>query len=486
MKDEELDQLLERVGAIDLLSSDYNWERQQLAKLLWSCGRVRVRVERRLIVEALPEEIQRTLERDEHNDMTDIELIVVSCLDQPDGLKLLIKSVAAREGRSIPFHKVCLFLLSLDRMYNGAQIRRLRALLTGMKVENALLAELYRFSTPFSSDDYWQYPRRLENQDQIIAWVLDRLNKAPVLQQGRGIPALLAFVERMATRTEDKAAQTRLRTWVEQDGVRAWQVEMETVMTFRQQVEEEAAPPIPAAEAFSPSLMIELGELDEQRMIEPEALDEQSLERFEVKAAWLKYGPEETACVQLEVPEEYKTCDQNTILELLDKHLLDELGDHKTIEFFLPRALFHLKVDEWKMPSEQPGEADAAGKTLGEFHRVIIRSSERFVRPISRAKEIWKENWERIKHLQPEEDVIKWLSTMQEYNGESLYSMLVDEKKVVLWLLVPPFTVDPKDKRQVFYYMLRAGIPVALWLKEPAGWLKEAVNNPEKEPTFRR
>lgn len=447
---------LEKVRATDFEPPD-RWD---LTNWLLKCQNMDRKEARMRIINDLPEQIRTSRSRDDQNDKFDIRGIVDACLNYSGGLKELMSILSAVENNSEQLQDVENYLGSfLQKKHIIApdpeaekQIEQLTSLIVGMQgfINAGDLEQVYHASAPQLnfSDTTWRYP-----QDPHLAHVVDRilhhLNVAPASRLR--ISPILIFVERLACWTQDKQEQQKLRTWVDMwidnQAVPAWQVKAEAISALRRQPAEDIGYPIQPAEPFSPSLMIQL-----------EPLDNQNLNQFTVKA-WLKYGQEDTACQSLEVPPE-QIFDPISILELLEIWL-DELDANGTIEFFLPRRLFNLRVDEWKMPSEQ-------GKTLGVLYRVVLRSSERFVRPISRVKGTWKENWRRIKNLQPGEDVIKWLSDIQEYDGESLFYKLTDENKFVLWLLLSPFTIDPDDKRLVFFNMLKAGTPIALWLKEPA------------------
>jgi hypothetical protein len=448
MQTDVLDQLLEQVSTIDLLAPESSEELQQLVSLLWACEHLKSRNKRNLVLEALPQDIQKAMNRDNDNDYTDIELILRTCLDYPDGLKRLIESVASREGESKPFQRVYDFLRSLDILYKGSQIRKLTSLIADMQLKNTELANLYRACAPSSPDDYWQYPRRLDDPAQAIAWVLDHLNNAPVPQQGLGLPPLLTFVERLAACTKDKGQQAQLRTWIDQEAVPVWQVDMQAITALRKQLAEDTSPPAQSAELFSPSLMIQL-----------EPLDDRNPDKFTVKA-WLYRSKEDSE--NLHSPQNNEFFTSESISTLLEELLEVEakLQTSVTIEFFLPRELFLQNVDQW--------ETAETGEMIGVRNPVVIRSSERLkVRYYERNKRFWTDKWRMIQSLGAGLEPIYLISEPAYYDGKDLYNRFMQNNALVcLCLLLVPPSISLLDKKEVFFNMLLVGIPVALWPRD--------------------
>ncbi len=84
---------------------------QELARLLWRCSNsMQFRNKRDLVLRGLPQDVQWALNRDDRNDLTDIQLIIVACQDYFDGIGELLKVVRSYEGRSLPMQRVDAFI----------------------------------------------------------------------------------------------------------------------------------------------------------------------------------------------------------------------------------------------------------------------------------------------------------------------------------------------------------------------------------------
>src|SRR5205823_773050 len=132
------------------------------------------------------------------------------------------------------------------------QIEQLTALIVSMQsfIHTVDLEKIYHASAPQLdfSDTTWRYPKDLKLA-RVIDRVLHHLSVAPVSKPG--VPPILIFVERLACCIKDKQEQQKLKAWVDNQTVPAWQIKADAINALRKKLAEDTSPPAQPGEIFS-------------------------------------------------------------------------------------------------------------------------------------------------------------------------------------------------------------------------------------------
>jgi hypothetical protein len=169
----------------------------------------------------------------------------------------------------------------------------------------------------------------------------------------------------------------------------------------------------------------------------------------------------------------------NDFSELLDELLFcleqREVNPQKTtLAFLLPRSLMVESVDQWRPPVAM----DIPEPPIGASHNVVVRSLDRVMqkRVGLRLRERWNE-WKihadgplAVVGLDQLDAAAQfaavWLETGQ--TGGTTFVERLYRKKVLCAIMAnAPPGVPEEPNRDLFNSLLKAGIPVILWLRKP-------------------
>ena len=138
------------------------------------------------------------------------------------------------------------------------------------------------------------------------------------------------------------------------------------------------------------------------------------------------------------------------------------------IALFLPRVRLCHGDDDHKI---------TVGTTMmiGQRFRVVLRSLERAFDPDFTPSWIWEEKWKKM--MQADASTVLWLSSLNEYENQSVHCQL--NRCVCLAMGIMPPKVPKPKKPDLISLSLRAGLPIALWVRsEDAGTdLRKKIEN---------
>ncbi|MDJ0698184.1 effector-associated domain EAD1-containing protein [Mastigocoleus sp. MO_188.B34] len=122
--------------------------------------------------------------------------------------------------------------------------------------------------------------------------------------------------------------------------------------------------------------------------------------------------------------------------------------DRMSIEFFLPYELLNQPIDDWKIADE-----GYPPSPIGIEYKVIVRSYKRLNEYIYRND--WEYKWNNFKQF----PCSKCFVCGDDCCSDKLYSKLLDKGIAVCKLIKPP-------SQEIFKFIDRSAIPVALWIRE--------------------
>jgi hypothetical protein len=181
--------------------------------------------------------------------------------------------------------------------------------------------------------------------------------------------------------------------------------------------------------------------------------------------AWFSKNNQDLDWVKLSSADSFpETVAADQIREIL-KACVDEIStkyfpwENLTVELFLPLVLLNEGIDKWTVD-----EDDEFGfpVPIGCHYQVFVRSSERLLPTYNRYRGCWQEKWKCLQQLGQQSVCNAFVS------GDS------DDLRVLFVKLTPTNIIGVKlinapkqvGKGSVFAVIIKAGIPVALWLRE--------------------
>ncbi|NET68741.1 MAG: hypothetical protein F6K63_31845 [Moorea sp. SIO1G6] len=186
--------------------------------------------------------------------------------------------------------------------------------------------------------------------------------------------------------------------------------------------------------------------------------------------AWFRQNDSVIDCDSLSKPGSFPeavTADQiPQILQLFLDVSTKYSWRNLTIELFLPLALMNQAVDTWEIDDEF-----GFPTPIGCHYQVLVRSAERLLQTYSRHKGCWQQKWDFFQQLSQGSACNAFVSG----DGQDLKVLFVQLSKnniIGLKLVKAPLQVG---KGSVFAVILKAAIPVALWLRQ------NLSNNCQKE-----
>jgi vWA-MoxR associated protein C-terminal domain len=286
-----------------------------------------------------------------------------------------------------------------------------------------------------------------------LAHMLTTLSRFGLDDSRQRLP-IFEFAERVALAAPDPAIQNDLRAWVDQ-AQQTLQLPTD-IVRMRRELRGEAHQARPAV------VYIQV-----QLIPDGENQNHTKHKRYYVDITLWRNNVDD--------PLRWYSSDQqpftiDEILSLLDA-LLEEPDNVAQIpvdaslafEFIVPHDLLCYGVEQWKRKNARP-----AGSTIGMKHWVAVRILDRLtIADPTERHEIfrqWRARWRYLqKHAeQLDSSRLRWLSSQDEADPEALSLQLLDDEEIACLGLT---STPPNDR--LFTMLIDAGIPVAIWLRQP-------------------
>ncbi|WP_269086744.1 VMAP-C domain-containing protein [Actinosynnema sp. ALI-1.44] len=398
---------------------------------------------RNLVVRIVSDELGHPLLAEEHPQCAaHLFSIVETCHHRPDGLPALLFVLDQIEPGTKAMVEVRRIITEMSALetWSPGERRQLFAMLTGVVVPD--IARIYRFVAGANAPQL-----RAQATCSEVFLALETLNAGP-----DGVPKPLILVEHLAVRVRpDLAAE--LRRWVDEQAARIGvAAEARTVRkTIVSESSGESA--APGSQAY---IVFQL-----QR-------DGPSTELYrlchwrqrDLSAGWYPKRGSDFVGELDEVKHRVAS-----LVEAVESDWAPYDVDIR-VEFFLPRELLNLDVDQWQWEAESDFP-----EPVGCHFPVCVRSLDRMV--ARKWHRQWYIRWKRLMAHVREKNVLTpeagfWSKPGDEPNLRQLTSHFESVPDVVAHVLGAPPTVTPLSFDEVAVG-LRAGIPVMVWHRADCG-----------------
>jgi vWA-MoxR associated protein C-terminal domain/Caspase domain/Effector-associated domain 2 len=360
--------------------------------------------------------------------------LVELCGNWPDGIMDLVGAVRAGDPDA-PWAAALELAVPVGSL-RYAQLDALWPLAARVDLWGDHLEQLYRNSLPH---DVAAHPAA--RTTAAVVFVLADMTR----QQGRFPFPVLEFVERVAAYSGESALAAELRAWVDRVGTEL-ELASAVVDEMRRRVNQLAAP-----RSSDAHLQLSL----RRSAYAPDTL---------LVRAWYRSDAMAALSV-LEVEVSSTGSAEERLSALLTEMARDPRygSDTLGLEFFVERDLLCHRVDEWLVAP--------AGRTrlpTGTRYNCVLRSLERAELP--EYLHNWSAKWVELLKLldRVAGETLTLLGAQQGADLGAVYLQLIRDGVVGVCLsFAPP---DPADADEtVLDAVIDAGLPIAIWLKEPAG-----------------
>jgi len=287
-----------------------------------------------------------------------------------------------------------------------------------------------------------------------FAAVVDRLADLNVQQGGLFPYPLVTFVELLTRNVQDKTVIAKLRDWTA-EAVRILGMEPSQLNSLRRRIGE-------TQHKLAPYLLV---------CVTPSGPDKER--DLTDQGFWIEgWLVDERGDPHLS----FHVHGTGTLrdLEHLEQGWLDRLANllprsinELTIEYFLPRRLLCYPVDQWALLLDEDKSDDVRSK-VGHEYRVVVRWLDRVTKPHARGH--WLAKWELFlaRELKPTMATVVWADRLGLEDPKELYPRLISQDGEVCLGLTAGCAESPL-MHNLLKYALLAGIPVAVWLRQPVG-----------------
>ncbi|AFZ01295.1 hypothetical protein [Calothrix sp. PCC 6303] len=154
------------------------------------------------------------------------------------------------------------------------------------------------------------------------------------------------------------------------------------------------------------------------------------------------------------VPEELPQLLGNLLQQCFDEYLQGEATE-LTIEIFLPRDRLCDEVEKWSYQ-----DSEGLDITIGEEHRVVVRSYDRLKTLRKQQGSYWKKNWENLQLIWQDIPCIEQITTISQacFDPNHLRKSLIE--KIILKVCC---NLSNSDRDGLLKAIHSAGTPIVIW-----------------------
>ncbi len=421
-------------------------EKEIVNKMLASLT-MRERNRRDTVVSCLRLEIANSIAR---NDATNIDVfnILKACLNYSGGLRELVEIIQFFEGDTIPFRALQAEVDQVLPDYPAVLTREMIA--KALEIIPPKLAVSESWKRLYASS----FPRGYNNRPEAknLEEALRNLSKIIIEKEGFPYP-VIEFIEQLASQAQSSDVADRIKVWVDPI-ICGLNLSQEDLDTLRAEIRAAKS----AAQKALPYLLIEVKKA-------PSANHQETSYNLQ---SWLWRDSEDIEFLGLQ-----ESLDMATVKQVVYEQVAtvsEELDEELIVEFFLPRDLLHWDVDQW----EGVMRAYVRSK-LGFECQVYVRSIDRALN--RKIRRFWRQKWQQLQEEQAlgSSSNSPFLLVCNEvgYDYQSLLVKLNSRHVVCLALTFVPPEIPDREKGDILYTSFDAGMPIALWLRQPPDNLEE-------------
>ncbi len=419
-------------------------DRVKLSDLLGRSPIMQNEAGRNPIVKTLPDEISTSIKASSHPKVHVLN-ILDTCLNYPKGIEELAKVISFFDAKTRAFRN---FKRTLNEILFTSIWAKLIPLLQTVALKSEELREICRDCLPESIK--FSLPECPEEQTlwRLLSWLADKGR----LLSSRRVP-LLDFVAQLRYFVKEPIAKDQIEVWIQEVG-KYWGLSEEEI---KELLKRQKTPPSPPSKSY---LLITLEErlkgsstyIIQQARFETWLEKENSLHR---KSGINIYAKNNALSF-----DQISEVVYNDII--VDNEWLPKKQD-LTLEFFLPKDLLSLPIDQGIIVSE-------INSKLGGNYRVVVRSKDRFdkkdkIGKVSSSR--LRDYWDRSVLQNDPTTCVVWIDRQELTDLE----MRLDEGYCFFALTFPP-------KPNFIFQLITLGVPFILWPRK--------LPNPDEVEELRR
>ncbi|WP_338073242.1 effector-associated domain 2-containing protein [Kibdelosporangium phytohabitans] len=398
---------------------------------------------RNLVVRIVSDELDHPLLPEEHPQCAaHLFSIVETCHHRPDGLPALLFVLEQIEPGTKAMAEVRRIITEMSALdtWSPGERRRLFAVLAGVVVPD--IARIYQTVAGANAPQL-----RAQTTYSEVFLALETLNAGP-----DGVPKPLIFVEHLAVRVRSDLA-AELRRWGDEQAARMGvAVELRAVRKTIVSTSSGAS-----AESGANAYLVF------QLQYEGPSTELYRLCHWRQRDLSIGWYPKRGSDFVGKLDEiKHRVA---SLVEAAESDWAPYEVDIR-VEFFLPRELLNLDVDQWQWEAESDFP-----EPMGCHFPVCVRSLERMV--ARKWHRQWYIRWKRLMNQVRDKNVLTpeagfWSKPGDQPNLRQLTSYFEREPVVVAHVLAAPPAATPASFDEVAVG-LRAGIPVMVWHREDCG-----------------